>query len=299
MKIREVLQDAVKKFKDSNITEPIIKARILLAHILDVSKEYLIIHSEEEIKGEDIERYNKVVTLVIKGKTLQYITNEQEFMKMKFYVDENVLIPRADTEILVEEVINNCNKNVGKQCDILDLCAGSGAIGVSIAKYIKNSNVVCTDISANALDIAKRNAKSNCIENIKFVQSDMFKEIYDKFDIIVSNPPYIKKDVIPTLDKEVQNEPYIALDGGEDGLDFYRIIFKHFDEIINDVNDERAQKFINYLYDIKKKNGKRLSENTLYKPFSFVRKLFNYFKDDLKIIDYNGLWKSVLKGFYI
>lgn len=224
MKIREVLQGAVRKFKDSNITEPIIKARIIFAHILDVSKEYLIIHSEDEVESNYIEKYNNAVMEVIKGKPLQYITNEQEFMKMKFYVDENVLIPRADTEILVEEVINNCNKNVEKQYDILDLCAGSGAIGVSLARHINNSKVICADISAKALEIAKRNAHLNCVENIKFMQSDMFQEINGEFDVIVSNPPYIKKDVIPILDKEVQNEPYIALDGGEDGLYFYRII---------------------------------------------------------------------------
>jgi len=224
MKIRESLHEAVKRFKDNNVNEPIIKARILLAHILDVSKEYLIIHSEDEMNSNYIEKYNNAVMEVINGKPLQYITNEQEFMKMKFYVDENVLIPRPDTEILVEEVINNCNIDVKKQYEILDLCAGSGAIGVSLAKYIQNSNVVCADISKNALDIAKRNAESNCVENIKFVQSDMFEKIDGKYDIIVSNPPYIKKNVIPTLDKEVQNEPYIALDGGEDGLDFYRII---------------------------------------------------------------------------
>lgn len=226
MKIREILQETVMKFNDNNIQEPIIKARILLAYVLNVSKEYLIIHSEDEIDIKFIKKYYKTVNKIINGVPLQYITNEQEFMKMKFYVDENVLIPRPDTEILAEEVINNCNKKVEKRYEILDLCSGSGAIGISLAKYIKNSNVVCADISENALEISKKNAELNQIENIKFIKSDMFNNISNKFDIIVSNPPYIKKEIIPTLDKEVQKEPYIALNGGEDGLDFYKIIIE-------------------------------------------------------------------------
>ncbi len=145
-------------------------------------------------------------------------------MKLDFYVDENVLIPRQDTEILVEEVINNCNKNVKSSYKILDLCSGSGIVGVSLAKYIKNADVVCADISKSALEIAKQNARKNKVNNIKFVCSNMFSNIKDKFDIIVSNPPYIKRNVIKTLQKEVQKEPNIALDGGIDGLDFYKII---------------------------------------------------------------------------
>lgn len=257
MKIRKVLQDAVKKFKDNSISEPIIKARVLLAYVLDVSKEYLIIHSEDEVDSNYIEKYNNAVTQIINGKPLQYITNEQEFMKMKFYVDENVLIPRPDTEILVEEVINNCNKDVEKEYKILDLCAGSGAIGVSIAKYVKNSKVICADISEKALEIAKRNADSNCVENIKFVQSDMFRKIDSKFDIIVSNPPYIKKNVISTLDKEVQNEPYIALDGGVDGLDFYRIIINEAEKYL----EQDGALFLEIGYD-QKKDVIELCKNT-------------------------------------
>lgn len=222
MKIEDALQNAIKELNNRHIADPIIKARILLANILNVTKEYLVINSKEEISIEIINKFNKGINKLIKGKPLQHITNHQEFMKSDFYVDENVLIPRADTEILVEEVINSCDKN--KDYKILDLCTGSGAIGVSLAKYIQNSYVTCTDISSKALEIAKKNAKENNIENIEFIQSDMFENINKKFDIIVSNPPYISKDVIKTLDKEVQNEPSIALDGGIDGLDFYKII---------------------------------------------------------------------------
>lgn len=232
MKIREVLQNAVEELKSNQIDEPVLKARILLAYMLQVEKEYLVIHSEDELEDSQlIDKYNAVVMEVIKGKPLQYITHHQEFMKLNFYVDENVLIPRADTEILVEEVINNYKRNVEKAYEILDLCAGSGAIGVSLGRYIKNSNISCSDISEEALKIAKKNADINEVKNIEFVHSNMFENIEKSFDAIVSNPPYIRKDVIVSLDKEIQNEPYIALDGGVDGLDFYRIIvneaYKH------------------------------------------------------------------------
>ncbi len=203
---------------------PIQKARILLAYVLNVEKEYLTIHDEQKVNNLIIEEYNDAISKLIKHIPLQYITNHKEFMKLDFYVDENVLIPRSDTEILVEEVINNCNKNVKNDCKILDLCSGSGAIGISIAKYIENSQVICSDISQKALEIAKNNAHQNNVKNIEFIYSNMFENIEEKFDIIVSNPPYIKKEIIEKLDKEVQNEPHIALDGGSDGLDFYRII---------------------------------------------------------------------------
>ena len=147
-------------------------------------------------------------------------------MKLNFYVDKNVLIPRADTEILVEEVISIAKKINAKK--FLDLCTGSGAIAVSLAKYIAKSQVTAVDISEKALNVAEKNAISNNVESqITFVKSDLFENLpKDKYDIIVSNPPYIKKSVISTLSKEVRNEPTIALDGGKDGLNFYRKILK-------------------------------------------------------------------------
>lgn len=262
MKIVEVLQNAIQELNNNNISDPIMKSRILLANILNTTKEYLVINSEEEISIETTNKFNEGINKLIKGCPLQYITNHQEFMKLDFYVDENVLIPRADTEILVEEVISNCEKN--KEYKILDLCTGSGAIGISIARYIPNSYVICTDISSKALEIARKNAKANNIDNIEFIESDMFKNIKGKFDIIVSNPPYIVKDVITTLDKEVQNEPYIALNGGIDGLDFYKIIACEAHKHLN----ENGKVFLEIGYDQKEEvtNLLKVSEkyNSIY-----------------------------------
>lgn len=231
MTIQEELRRAINKLNCNKIENSVLKARILLAYILNVKKEYLVIHSDEEIDSNISNKYNDAIDKLLNYIPLQYITNHQEFMKLDFYVNEKVLIPRADTEILVEEVIEKCNKNPEKSYKILDLCSGSGAIGISIAKYVENSNVVCADISEEALNISRKNANINEVKNIKFIKSNMFQNIENDFEIIVSNPPYIKKNVILGLDKEVQNEPHIALDGGTDGLDFYRIIaneaYKH------------------------------------------------------------------------
>lgn len=226
MKIKELLE-----FVRNNLIEkeePIRLSKMLLKDLLKVDDSYLVIHQDMEVEKDIEEKFSKGINLLNEGKPIQYITNNQEFMKINFYVDENVLIPQPDTEILVEEIIDIYR---GRSCAcpkkirILDLCTGSGAIGISLAKYIENSEITMSDISSNALEIAKKNAIKNHLEDkCNCIQSDMFKNIEDKFDIIVSNPPYIKTEGIKVLDKEVQNEPLIALDGGQDGLDFYRKI---------------------------------------------------------------------------
>lgn len=217
MKIKEILEYG----KNNLIREDGYRlAKMLLKHLLNVSDSYILINNNEEIEKNVKEKFIKYIELLNCGTPLQYITNTQEFMNLNFYVDSNVLIPQPDTEILVEEVIKLCKE----QNRVLDLCTGSGAIGISIAKYT-NSTVTMTDISEKALDIANKNAIDNgVLEKCEFIISNMFEKVQDKFDIIVSNPPYIKTEVIKTLDKEVQNEPNLALDGGENGLKFYKII---------------------------------------------------------------------------
>ncbi len=224
MLIKEAIRKGMISLKTNNIQEPNLKSRLLMQYILNKPRQYLLIHDNEELTNKQEKAYLENIEKMIKGVPLQHITHSQEFMKMNFYVNENVLIPRPDTEILVEEVINIAKKTNAKK--ILDLCTGSGAIAISLAKYIENSQITAVDISEEALRIAKLNAINNNVEDkITFVKSDLFENIVkEKYDIIVSNPPYIKKDFMKKLDKEVQQEPYIALDGGYDGLDFYRKI---------------------------------------------------------------------------
>lgn len=224
MLIKEAIRKGMIALKTNNIQEPNLKSRLLMQYILNKPRQYLLIHDNEELTNKQEKSYLENIEKMIKGVPLQHITHSQEFMKMNFYVNEKVLIPRPDTEILVEEVINIAKKINAKK--ILDLCTGSGAIAISLAKYIENSQITAVDISEEALRIAKLNAVNNNVEDkITFVKSDLFENIVkEKYDIIVSNPPYIKKDFMKKLDKEVQQEPYIALDGGYDGLDFYRKI---------------------------------------------------------------------------
>ena len=224
MTIKELLNQAVIMLKNENIDAPKNKARMLLQATLKKSREYLMIYDNKEVENSERDKYIKNVKRLILGEPLQYITGLQEFMKLNFLVTKDVLIPRSDTEILVEEVIKIA-ENVQNPV-ILDLCTGSGAIAVSLAKYVKNVHICAVDISPKALEIAKKNAELNGVKNnIEFIEANLFDKIKDKkFDIIVSNPPYIETDTIKTLSKEVQNEPKIALDGGKDGLDFYRKI---------------------------------------------------------------------------
>ena len=228
MKINEILKQSISKLIENKVEEPILKARRLLAFVLNVKKEYLITHNQDEIKEEQVEQFKQCIKEIINGKPIQYILGYQEFMGIRFEVNESVLIPQPDTEILVEKVIE-----IGKRLTephILDLCTGSGAIAVALSKKLPQSKIVASDVSEKALNVAKENDK---VKKIEFILSDMFESIKEKYDIIVSNPPYIKTETISNLSNEVQNEPMIALDGGEDGLVFYR-------EIIN-----KAYNFLN------------------------------------------------------
>ena len=222
MTIKEMLSKGMIMLKGSNVDSPKLKARLLLQYILKKPRQYLIVYDNEEVGKKEQWEYFINIEKLTNGVPLQHITHHQEFMRMDFYVDENVLIPRPDTEILVEEVIKIGSKMPKPK--ILDLCTGSGAIAVSLAKNLPNAEIYAIDISQKAIEVAKKNAKE-LGTNVKFIKSNLFSKIDKmKFDIIVSNPPYIKKDVMKNLSKEVQKEPELALDGGIDGLDFYRKI---------------------------------------------------------------------------
>ena len=227
MTINEAIKKGMIELKNSNIESPKLKSRLLMQYVLNQTRQYIIVNDLNRISKKDEERYFVGISKLRAGVPLEHITHQREFMKLNFYINENVLIPRQDTEILVEEVINIAKRI--KNPKILDLCTGSGAIAVSLAKYLTESEITATDISNKALEIAKKNAKINEVENrITFISSDLFTNIpEEKYDIIVSNPPYIKRNVIGTLDEQVRKEPYMALDGGLDGLDFYRKIIKN------------------------------------------------------------------------
>lgn len=277
MNIKEAMIEASKKIEYIN-------AKILMQYVLKKDANYLIINSNSELDEKQVKIFSEYVKQIENGMPLQYITHKQEFMGENYYVDENVLIPQPDTEILVESAIKLIQKYKENKSNIkiLDLCTGSGAIAISIKKYLNllniQSEIYASDISNEALRIAKLNANNILYEYqnealtkslielvpdqkdysenecfsvskekdlIKFIQSDLFNNINGKFDIIVSNPPYIKTGVIKNLPKDVQNEPNIALDGGDDGLKFYKAIKNKIGDYLN----ERGYLFLEIGYD--------------------------------------------------
>lgn len=226
MTIREILLKYSKQLEEISST-PRLDVEILLQKALgDVDRLYIHLNLEKFLSEEEENLFLKLINERLNNRPIAYIVGNREFMGLDFYVQEGVLIPRPDTEILVEEVIEIGN-NKG-EIEILDIGTGSGAITVSLAKYLDNANLTSVDISDIALEVGKKNAISNNVDNkIEFIKSNLFTEIDKdkKFDVIVSNPPYIRKKDVENLESQVKDfEPYTALEGGEDGLDFYRKI---------------------------------------------------------------------------
>ena len=230
MTLKELRRNAHNRLKEQpNISSPELDADLIIMFVLDLKKDELLTKDISVPDALAIE-VNAYLNRRLAGMPVQYIVGKTEFMSLDFIVNKNVLIPRQDTEILVETVIERY-KNVSEQIRILDIGSGSGCVGISMARYLPNSVVTELDISEEALKVAVLNAEKNLVtKQMNFVCRDIRDGISDlepKFDVIVSNPPYIKTDDLLELQQEViEYEPVSALDGGDDGLDFYRIIIK-------------------------------------------------------------------------
>lgn len=238
--VKEMLTMGEKQLMDSDIADATRDCKILYCYMMDIPFSKIILEYQEVLQDRLCDKYFELIDRRSKGEPVQYIMGSQEFMGLEFIVNENVLIPRQDTETMVEDALEIINAGSlrgedmdvkRKEWDILDLCTGSGAIGVSLARLANKVNVTCSDISEGAIKVAKENAqKHGLAKSMKFEQGDLFEPFNkhfhkQKFDMIISNPPYIKSSVIPTLQKEVcEHEPLSALDGGESGLDFYERI---------------------------------------------------------------------------
>lgn len=242
-KLKNIIAEYTEKLKTSSPTARL-DVELLLSNVLGYDDRIQLIMNYEKILEEN--QFKKFIALFEKRMNkmpMAYIFNEKEFMGFNFYVDENVLIPRPDTELIVEELIYHINKLTPKNKDfkVLDMCVGSGAIIISSAKLINdkdNVSLYAVDISKEALSISKKNALNLNADNITFIQSDLFSSknldpLKGKLDIIVSNPPYIKEDVIESLESDVKNfEPMIALSGGQSGMYFYNKIIEDSREFL-------------------------------------------------------------------
>ena len=229
-----LLRDYVRKtnslLKDSGFSEYKNETRILISHHMKWTTANYISNMNYELSSENILNINKLIERRIQKEPVQYITQNTEFYKRNFFVNSNVLIPRNETELLVIQAIDFIKKNKIKNPKILDICTGSGVVGISLGKEIPSSNVTVSDISLEALEIAKINAKKHNLK-MNFILSDCLKDIYGEFNIIVSNPPYIKTNNLKLLDEEIKKEPKIALNGGLKGTKIIEKILKDIKRI--------------------------------------------------------------------
>ncbi len=239
MVINELLGVALNSLKDLEYCNPLFEARIILSKLLNVDKSYVYTYGDSKVSEQVQQQFIKLVQKRATGYPMAYILNEKEFMGLDFYIEEGVLIPRPDTEILVEYVIDYINKyHSNEVINVLDIGIGSGAISLSVAKSCTNTSVFGIDIGYIPIKVSNINKRKLEISNANFYQGDLFHAIKDlnlegQFQIIISNPPYIPKADISTLQIDVVNfEPILALDGGVDGLDFYRKITEQSKEYL-------------------------------------------------------------------
>ena len=225
--IKDALSYGTKMLSETgNIDVPLLECEILLGYILNIERIKLYLDRDRLLNDSEKEAFLSVLKRRIEYEPVSYITNNKEFMSLSFYVEKGVLIPRPETETLVELILNELKGK--KDMSILDICTGSGSIAVSLAYYLKDSKLTAIDKYDVCIKAAKINAeKYNLTDRIEFVKADILNDTItdEKFDCIVSNPPYIKKETLSSLPEDVKNyEPEYALDGGDDGLIFYRKI---------------------------------------------------------------------------
>jgi len=263
--IKETVGEGIKKLKKREFNNPFLEAYMILEYLLNKEKLFLITHENEEIEEETYKRYLKLIEKRNTGYPIQYIVHNQEFMGINFYLDEDVLIPRPDTEVLVENAIKIAKSDYfpHKNIKALDIGTGSGAIAVSFGYYCRDAEVLGVDINPKAVEAAKKNVKINKLDNVNIVKGDIFMEKFDfpieKYDIIMSNPPYIKTEEIEALQLEVsQYEPKNALDGGDSGLKFHSQILKIIPNYLNDksvliieIGWDQAEEVVNIMRKIK------------------------------------------------
>ncbi|MFQ9516158.1 MAG: peptide chain release factor N(5)-glutamine methyltransferase [Eubacterium sp.] len=231
--IKDIIDQGISILKEAQVLDAENDSWLLAEHVFGITRATFYMNPKSVIDEHQAKRFLALIKKRSDKIPLQYITGVQEFMGFPFKVNENVLIPRQDTELLVEKAVEYIHMQ-RKTVKVLDMCTGSGCIAISVDKLCPMAEVTGADISYKALALARENSDKNNAE-VNFIQSDLFKNIEEKFDVIISNPPYIKTGEIDTLMEEVKDyEPIIALDGDNDGLKFYRLISKKLNFYLND-----------------------------------------------------------------
>ena len=278
MTYRELFEYGKKQLEDAGIEEAALDARLLLEYICHTDRNALLVHGDSVRSNLEEQFYRMVIEKRAQRIPLQHITGQQEFMGLTFKVNEHVLIPRQDTEILVEEAMRYLSDGMR----ILDICTGSGCILLSLLKYSNECEGLGVDISDDALAVARENAQNLGLET-EFRHSDLLEKVEGKFDMIVSNPPYIETAVIDTLMPEVrEHEPMLALDGREDGLYFYRRIVEQCTSYMT----RGARLFFEIGYD----QDEAVKDMMIHKGFCEVEIIKDYAGLDRVV---TGCWNSI------
>ncbi len=281
MKIKEALQKGAETLKEAGVETPITDSQLLLSHILKIPRWKLITEREEELKKEEEKKYFELLKKRAEGFPVAYLTKKKEFFGLEFYVEEGVLIPRPETEILVEEVLKRIPED--KEKIGLEIGVGSGAIIVSLLKNRKKLKMYGVDISEKALEITKKNAKIHNVEDRLFlIKSNLFENLPEiKFDFIVSNPPYISEEEYMELQKEVKKEPKNALVAGKKGIEIY-------DKIV-----QQGVKFLKedgfFAFEIGYNQGQYVSE--LLRKYGFKTKIIKDLQNLDRVVIGERKWK--------
>ena len=257
MKVLEVIKTGSKLLKEKNISSHVLDTELLLSKSLNKSREELLINLDQNINKRELTNFNKYLIRRSNKEPIAYLLGEKEFWSKKFFVNKDTLIPRPETELLVEKLVTIYKE---KKITILDIGTGTGCIIASLLSELKNSSGTAVDISREAILVAKKNAcKFKLSDRIKFLHKP-FEELYGKkFDLIVSNPPYIKRMEIKNLSDDIKKfEPRMALDGGNDGLDLIKKVIYKSREILKingtlalEIGDEQIKKVSKILIDNK------------------------------------------------
>jgi len=283
--VSEILDKATGYLKKRGIPEPRIDAEVLLAHVLKIERLEIYLNLDCQLTEKELFAYEKLIERRVEREPVAYIVSYKEFMGLKFFLNNNVLIPRPETEILVEEVIEKA-RNIRKSrsyryqrnncLTIVDLCTGSGNIAISLARNIESCKIYAIDISKGAIQVARKNARFHNVEGeVEFLLGDLFSPL-EKFnsnlaiDFVVSNPPYVKSRDLVLLQPEIKKEPISALEGGNEGLNFYQRIIpealKYLVDggyLIMEIGDRQGKAVMNLI-----KKEKRFSPPQLVKDYA-------------------------------